>query len=81
MIIVSRGEYGMEVAVCCFGDIFVSHGQQNLGLSPAVYGKWSFKIKHARLNFEQACGAFAAVSLGQNLGPRMAHITVCIYDS
>ena len=59
----------------------MSHGQQNLELGPAAYGKWRFKIKHTRLNFEQACGAFVAVSLGQNLGPRMAHITASMIHS
>ena len=43
----------------------MSHGQQNLELGPAAYGKRSSKIKHTRLDFEQACGAFVAVSLGQ----------------
>lgn len=59
----------------------MSHGQQNLELGPAAYGKWSFKIKHPRLNFEQAHGAFAAVSLGQNLGSGMVPITASVIPS
>ena len=78
-MILCLGENVPEVAVCRFRDIPASRGQQNLELLPAAYGK-ELQNCSGRY-FGQEREAFAAVSLGENLGPGIVHIIACFFES